>query len=127
MDRRRPGEQAMTRAFAGKTIAITGASGGIGQSLCRFFGEEGATIAAIDRSDRVLELPEAFAKRGINVKAATVDIADADAVHRAFDRFGDVHILINNAGVSHHPTAVSYTHLRAHETGRNLVCRLLLE
>src|SRR5674476_366653 len=25
------------------------------------------------------------------------------------------------------PGAVSYTHLRAHETGRNLVCRLLLE
>src|SRR5665213_3882796 len=25
------------------------------------------------------------------------------------------------------PRAVSYTHLRAHETGRNLVCRLLLE
>src|SRR5674476_1538161 len=25
------------------------------------------------------------------------------------------------------PLAVSYTHLRAHETGRNLVCRLLLE
>src|SRR5674476_1516794 len=27
----------------------------------------------------------------------------------------------------HLPAAVSYTHLRAHETGRNLVCRLLLE
>src|SRR5665213_3811622 len=26
-----------------------------------------------------------------------------------------------------HPGPVSYTHLRAHETGRNLVCRLLLE
>ena len=26
-----------------------------------------------------------------------------------------------------HPEAVSYTHLRAHETGRNIVCRLLLE
>src|SRR5665213_3779728 len=25
------------------------------------------------------------------------------------------------------PQPVSYTHLRAHETGRNLVCRLLLE
>src|SRR5665213_2448769 len=25
------------------------------------------------------------------------------------------------------PSSVSYTHLRAHETGRNLVCRLLLE
>ena len=26
-----------------------------------------------------------------------------------------------------YPNTVSYTHLRAHETGRNLVCRLLLE
>ena len=33
------------------------------------------------------------------------------------------------ATVAQSPTikAVSYTHLRAHETGRNLVCRLLLE
>src|SRR5678810_169961 len=34
-------------------------------------------------------------------------------------------------GIGHHKyagyTPVSYTHLRAHETGRNLVCRLLLE
>ena len=27
----------------------------------------------------------------------------------------------------HELVPVSYTHLRAHETGRNLVCRLLLE
>ena len=27
----------------------------------------------------------------------------------------------------HNIRTVSYTHLRAHETGRNLVCRLLLE
>ena len=33
-------------------------------------------------------------------------------------------------GIRHrtsHVWSVSYTHLRAHETGRNLVCRLLLE
>src|SRR5665213_1511241 len=29
--------------------------------------------------------------------------------------------------INRNATAVSYTHLRAHETGRNLVCRLLLE
>ena len=29
--------------------------------------------------------------------------------------------------ISNSEKAVSYTHLRAHETGRNLVCRLLLE
>src|SRR5678810_953572 len=33
----------------------------------------------------------------------------------------------NEAGALGYITAVSYTHLRAHETGRNLVCRLLLE
>ena len=32
-----------------------------------------------------------------------------------------------NPGISVSRVAVSYTHLRAHETGRNLVCRLLLE
>ena len=31
------------------------------------------------------------------------------------------------AGNTPGPVPVSYTHLRAHETGRNLVCRLLLE
>src|SRR5674476_1337542 len=33
----------------------------------------------------------------------------------------------NRLRVLVHRAAVSYTHLRAHETGRNLVCRLLLE
>src|SRR5665213_1833382 len=33
----------------------------------------------------------------------------------------------NAASVVPWVRAVSYTHLRAHETGRNLVCRLLLE
>ena len=43
----------MSGQFAGKTVAITGAAGGIGQWLCRFFGQEGATIAALDRSAKV--------------------------------------------------------------------------
>ena len=94
----------MSKAFSGKTIAITGAAGGIGQWLCKFFGEEGATIAALDRSDKVLTLPETLGKAGITVKAAIADIADGDAVVRAFATFGDVHILINNAGVSRYPT-----------------------
>ena len=43
----------MSRSFEGKTVAITGAAGGIGQWLCRFFGAEGATIAALDRNAAV--------------------------------------------------------------------------
>ena len=43
-------------------------------------------------------------------------------VTRGSDQIKNISI-IDNAGI----TAVSYTHLRAHETKANLVCRLLLE
>ena len=93
----------MTGSFAGKTIAITGAAGGIGQWLCRFFGEEGATIAALDRSDKVLGLVDTLGKDGITVRPAQLELTDADAVQAAFAGFGEVHVLINNAGVSRYP------------------------
>ena len=35
--------------------------------------------------------------------------------------------LLKVKGIDEVYVSVSYTHLRAHETGRNLVCRLLLE
>lgn len=94
----------MSGQFAGKTVAITGAAGGIGQWLCRFFGDEGATIAALDRNDTVIELAHELIADGIEAKAAVADIASADAVRDAFATFGEVHFLINNAGVSRHPT-----------------------
>jgi NAD(P)-dependent dehydrogenase (short-subunit alcohol dehydrogenase family) len=94
----------MSRSFAGKTVAITGAAGGIGQWLCRFFGAEGATIAALDRDARVYDLVDVLGSDGIKVVPALADIASADAVKDAFAKFGDVHVLINNAGVSRHPT-----------------------
>ncbi|MDC9826380.1 SDR family oxidoreductase [Devosia sp. ZB163] len=99
----------MSGAFAGKTIAITGAAGGIGQWLCRFFGEEGATIAALDRSDKVNDLVDTLGKDGITVKPAVVEITDKDAVEAAFAGFGEVHVLINNAGVSRHKTLAQTT------------------
>ena len=94
----------MSGQLTGKTVAITGAAGGIGRWLCRFFGAEGATIAALDRSDKVNGLVDTLGKDGIAVKAAVADIASADQVKAAFAGFGDVHLLINDAGVSRHPT-----------------------
>lgn len=94
----------MSGQFQGKTVAITGAAGGIGRWLCRFFGAEGATIAALDRSEGVHDLVAELGRDGIAAKAALADIASAEAVQAAFAGFGDVHLLINNAGVSRHPT-----------------------
>jgi len=94
----------MSGQFAGKTVAITCAAGGIGRWLCRFFGQEGATIAALDRDTKVSDLVDILGADGIKAKAAVADISSPEAVSSAFASFGDVHLLINNAGVSRHPT-----------------------
>ena len=60
-----------------------------------------------------------------NLKEIVSDYADKmNIVYRRFDtNLGGVDL----PGHWDRCIAVSYTHLRAHETGRNLVCRLLLE
>lgn len=93
----------MSDIFAGKTVAITGAAGGIGQALCRYFGAEGAVIAALDLSDKVHAFAETLGGDGITARAAVANIGDPAAVQQAFESFGDVHILINNAGIARHP------------------------
>jgi NAD(P)-dependent dehydrogenase (short-subunit alcohol dehydrogenase family) len=94
--------------FRGKVVAITGAAGGIGRELCRYFGSEGAKIAALDRVAAVMVFASELHAEGIEAEAATADIDDADAVGAAFASLqaalGPVDVLINNAGVSRNPT-----------------------
>jgi NAD(P)-dependent dehydrogenase (short-subunit alcohol dehydrogenase family) len=94
--------------FQNKVAAITGAAGGIGQELCKHFGDQGAALVALDRSDTVSAFAEELRRRGLRVESAVVDIADADAVRSALARvsvaLGPIDILVNNAGVSHNPT-----------------------
>ena len=99
----------MNVQFQGKVVAITGAAGGIGQELCAYFGSRGAAIAALDRNETVTAVATTGARhRGTRVESAIVDIGDADAVALAFASvtaaLGPVDILINNAGVSRHPS-----------------------
>ena len=94
--------------FQHKVVAITGAAGGIGQELCRYFGKEGAAIVALDRSESITSFAEQLRADGVRIEAAVVDIVDTDAVRLAFARIGTllgpVDILINNAGVSTNPS-----------------------
>lgn len=95
-------------SFANKVVAITGAAGGIGQALCRHFGAEGATIAALDRLPAVVDFAATLAEEGITAEAAVVEISDADAVAAAFANLekslGPIDVLVNNAGFSQQPT-----------------------
>jgi NAD(P)-dependent dehydrogenase (short-subunit alcohol dehydrogenase family) len=94
--------------LSGKTVAITGADGGIGQALCRYFGAEGAKIAAIDRRPSVGGFAERLRSEGFTAEFAVLDIGDAEAVARSFaalaGKLGGIDVLINNAGFSNHPT-----------------------
>jgi NAD(P)-dependent dehydrogenase (short-subunit alcohol dehydrogenase family) len=96
------------REFEDKVVAVTGAAGGIGQALCRHFGAVGAAIAALDRSETVMDFADELTSEGMLAQAAVADIADADAVQFAFAeltlRLGAVHVLVNNAGVSTNPS-----------------------
>ena len=94
--------------FAGKVVLITGAAGGIGQAMSRCFGERGAAIAALDRSEAVSEFAESLNADGTRSAAATADIGDAEEVKAAIsglrEALGPVSILVNNAGVSNQAT-----------------------
>ena len=99
--------------FQNKVDAITGAAGGIGQELCKYFGEEGAALAALDRSEAVTTFADRIRSEGITIESAVVDIGDPEAVASAFARFagilGPIDILINNAGVTRNPTLARTT------------------
>ena len=96
------------RQFANSVVAITGAAGGIGRELCRYFAAQGAAIAAFDKSDALEEFAAELRARGTRVESAIVNIIDSAAVADAFQRtasaLGPVDVLINNAGITTHPT-----------------------
>ena len=94
--------------FEGKVVAITGAAGGVGQSLCRYFIDEGATIAAIDKNASVDSLAADLKSTAGTLSHAVADVSDPAQVDRAFaslaSALGPIDILVNNAGGSDHPT-----------------------
>ena len=65
--------------FNDKVVAITGAAGGIGQSLCRYFIDEGAKIAAIDKKASVDSLAADLKAAAGTLSYAVADISEPDA------------------------------------------------
>jgi NAD(P)-dependent dehydrogenase (short-subunit alcohol dehydrogenase family) len=94
--------------FKDKVVAITGAAGGIGQSLCRYFIDEGAKIAAIDKKASVESLGADLMAAAGTFAHAVADVSEPDEVARAFaslaGALGPVDVLVNNAGGSNQST-----------------------
>jgi meso-butanediol dehydrogenase/(S,S)-butanediol dehydrogenase/diacetyl reductase len=89
--------------FKEKTVLVTGAASGIGLSAARRFLDEGARVVMLDIDEASLKESAASLPQD-RVLVQVGDTADKDtaaaAVKASVDRFGGLHILINNAGVA---------------------------
>jgi NAD(P)-dependent dehydrogenase (short-subunit alcohol dehydrogenase family) len=88
----------------GKVAIVTGGGGDIGRAICRRFAEEGASVVCADINPATAEeTAQAIATRGGTATAATGDVSDSGAakaiVERAVQRFGALHVLVNNAAL----------------------------
>ena len=92
-------------SLKGRTVMVTGASGGIGLHLAGVFARAGASVAlTARRRDRIDSATQALAGQGHKVFTAYLDVTDGESISAAFDDVekaldAPVDILLNNSGV----------------------------
>jgi 3-oxoacyl-[acyl-carrier protein] reductase len=93
-------------SLQGRTAFITGGSRGLGEVIAQAFLEAGANVAICARSAKELAQTEQRLSQkyfGQRVKAFPLDVTDHPAVTKSLEAileaFGDLHVLVNNAGV----------------------------
>jgi len=93
-----------TGATATRTIALTGASSGIGAALAAELAAPGVRLALAGRDEARLEEVAATCRaKGATVETAAVDVRDRPGLHAwlaAVDAAGAVDVLVANAGVT---------------------------
>jgi short-subunit dehydrogenase len=80
---------------AGRTVLLTGATGGIGHAIARRLHGAGASLILTGRR---LEVLDPLAKE-LGARSLAVDLVDRDAPARLLENAGDVDVLIANAAL----------------------------
>jgi NAD(P)-dependent dehydrogenase (short-subunit alcohol dehydrogenase family) len=91
--------------LAGKVAIVTGGGSGFGEGIVHKFVAEGARVLVADINEQAAQrVAVACGSAAVGLR---VDVANAADVRRMMDaaeqHFGGIHILINNAGVTHLP------------------------
>ena len=91
-----------TASLVGKTVAVTGTTGGIGRVLCRELAGLGASLILVDRCAARSEAfrDELTDEFGVSVKCIGADLENIDSVKAACERLRDepIDVFIHNAG-----------------------------
>src|SRR5665213_1186247 len=106
-------------ASAPRIVVASGMSGTGVTTVCQHLRDAVPELNFIDAGSTWVGISEACAPGFARMLVVTTH--DVLAVTSAYAL-----IKLSRENFTDAPIAVSYTHLRAHETGRNLVCRLLL-
>lgn len=88
-------------SLEGKTAFVTGGANGIGLGVAKALVERGANVMLADIDAE--KLASAVSAFGDQADSVVCDVTDAEAIKAAadktIDRFGKVHVVVNNAGV----------------------------
>ncbi|WKN43648.1 SDR family oxidoreductase [Tunicatimonas pelagia] len=93
------------RTVQGKVAVITGSSMGIGKATAKLLASQGAKVVINGRTENRLEQTrQELEQTGYEVRAVVADISTLEGASRliaeAINHFGQIDILINNAGMS---------------------------
>lgn len=90
-----------------KTAIVTGGAQGLGANIAKIFAQEGADVVIADiQVDLGCSLENAIKAEGGNALFVATDVTDEQCwqflVKKSLNAFGNINILINNAGISGH-------------------------
>jgi short-subunit dehydrogenase len=90
--------------LSGSTVLVTGASSGIGAATARALADAGATVGIVARREaRLAEVLADLRRHAPRSRMWVRDLADPDAAAsfalEAWDAFGHIDVLVNNAGI----------------------------